>query len=385
MGFERARPEHSRSSNILATGKTVQEVLDAVVAANPRYAWRDDDGVIVIYPKVGSPAESLLQSHVGSFTLLDVDALGAYDAVRQLFALPFIAGLGDTKRFSVDVAEGSTFRQLLNAIVRAHGTLAWVIEPTHPPQSESPFTFHLFSGPLGIGSPLPARGFSYRTSVAARMSAQNAATPVDVPLLDRMVGTDHFGQPLTLYGTDFGWDVPRLAAAVRVPMGVQTILAARFVQSPSAGVNVTGLPLRAALAALTTLDSRYEWREVGAVIVFRPSSAWTDADDPLFRFVRHVQLTDVPGEQAIGALLAQVGAPERAKANQFSDSRRFSVDLSPGTVLDALNTIVRSHGEMSWSWRELSHAEQESWYPTRVRRVLTFSLFRGTAEGYPLP
>jgi hypothetical protein len=46
-------------------------------------------------------------------------------------------------------------------------------------------------------------------------------------------------------------------------------------------VAATGLPLGTVLAATAEQDPRYAWREMNGVIVFRPTAAWDNPDDPL--------------------------------------------------------------------------------------------------------
>ena len=385
MGFETAGPTSFTYLEIAATGKTVREALEALTAADPRYTWRDDDGVIVVYPRLNNPAESLLDSQVGPLRLDGIDAQDAFVLLRRLFGQPgdFASGPGDTKRFSVEVREGSTLRQLLNAIVRAHGSLAWVIQetPVPPPAGLSGYSLKLFAGPSGIGFGIPDHGLVPRPHTDTLNLPR--ATDAQVPLLERLVGKDTVsGQPLVLYGVK---SLPKLASAVGAPMGLQTLPAEDGDHRQVHGLTVTGLQLRTALDALATMDGRYEWRVVNDVVVFRPRGAWTDPRDPLFRPVPGFQLNDAPVTQAIGALMPYVGAPERAATMLLEDSRRLSIDLASGTVLDVLNGVVRAHGAMVWHWEELTEAQQQEWRAVGARRMLHFNLFRGPGKGFPIP
>jgi hypothetical protein len=50
MGLEFAEPATVKPWMLMATGMKLRAVLDAVVAADPRYEWRENDGVIVFRP-----------------------------------------------------------------------------------------------------------------------------------------------------------------------------------------------------------------------------------------------------------------------------------------------------------------------------------------------
>src|SRR5262245_7714403 len=51
IGLELAERAVARPQVITATGVRLRVVLDALVAADPRYEWREDAGVVVIRPR----------------------------------------------------------------------------------------------------------------------------------------------------------------------------------------------------------------------------------------------------------------------------------------------------------------------------------------------
>jgi hypothetical protein len=169
-------------------------------------------------------------------------------------------------------------------------------------------------------------------------------------------------------------------------MGIQRLPAAepRMIVTPDfTGVTLTGLTLRSALDALVAVDPRYEWREMSGVIVFRPATAWVDSADPLNRLFGSMRHDNVPVATPIGEILAMLGAPEYAR-NNFSDSRRISVDLPAGSALDHLNGLIRSHGEMCWQWGEMDDDDfRRNW--SNKRHELTFSVFNSVALGFSIP
>ncbi len=69
----------------------------------------------------------------------------------------------------------------------------------------------------------------------------------------------------------------------------------------------------------------------------------------------------------------------------IGDSRSISIDLPTGTVLDYLNAVARSHGELTWHWQELSELEQQEWRPTPARRLLHVTVFGTGKQGWPIP
>jgi hypothetical protein len=144
------------------------------------------------------------------------------------------------------------------------------------------------------------------------------------------------------------------------------------------------MPLRVALEAIGSLDPRFEWRDMNGVIVFRPVEAWADPYDPLFRLIPSVRLDDVPGSEAVGLVRSMLRAPEPAtdKSSDFSDSRHFSIDLPQSTMLDLLNAVVRSHGELTW---DLSDVDRSRLSPEGYQHTMTFHNFHGTGLGFDFP
>lgn len=74
------------------------------------------------------------------------------------------------------------------------------------------------------------------------------------------------------------------------------------------------------------MDGRYEWRKVDDMVVVRPKLAWNDADDPLNRSVRDVQVTDWLKIDVIDALVSFI------YTNRFAPSHKFAA-LPSGTGL----------------------------------------------------
>jgi hypothetical protein len=109
-------------------GLTLRQALDAYVAADRRYEWRDMDGVVVMRPVASwARADHPLAAPASAVRLRDARISEAFDALLHAVesakrppTLPF----GDEQRISVDFAGGDILH-LVNAIVRGYGRLSW--------------------------------------------------------------------------------------------------------------------------------------------------------------------------------------------------------------------------------------------------------------------
>lgn len=378
MGFEAAGQPTRLSHPVTATGRKLSEVLDDLIRADDRYEWREVDGVIVVRPQAAwRDPLSVFNTAVGPIRRREMQASDAASLMAQLFGVrsDLSSGPGDTIRFTVDLPDGGTLLGVLNAIVRAHGTMTWSLAPLSPGSTKQfPMAISVFVGSTGTGAGIP-RGAGIVTTPRGR---ETTTAEHRESLLDMVVGTKRDGTPLLIRGV---FQLKELAAAVRVPMGIETLSAPTvFVQND--GVRVTGLTLRDALEALTTIDPRYAWREMDGVIVLRPVDAWNDGSSPLFQIVSDLRAENVTVDQAIGVLMARLGDKEHV-TNYFSDTRRISLDLPHGSVLDGLNHLVHAHGELCWEWRQNS-AEDRRFYSGR-RFMLTFWFFNGGGQGFAIP
>jgi hypothetical protein len=348
MGFE-GLPLLPESVEIIATRRPLREVLDAIVAADSRYEWQENNGVVFIRPiGVWGDELSLLHRPAPHMTLDNISASDALTAVTRMIGLsPPPQGL-DSRRFSVEVHEGATILDALNAIVRAHGTMTWVLEP-HAFSAGYPSRIQLFVGSFGVGVAIPAeprQGFSPNYYVSSEDIRSNA------PLLDRIVGTRQNGTPFAASCVTAS-SVLELAAVTRVPLGFESVAPVDGpVRCWRDSFNLSGFTLRDALDALVTLDARYEWREVFGVINMRPATASSTSQSNLLRLVPAMRLEDAPSAKAINTFISSLtGAPSYSN---ISDTRRISIDVPIGIALDLLNELARTHGELSWAWEELT-------------------------------
>lgn len=364
MGFEGA-PDGPRAVNVEASGKTLRAVLDAIVAADPRYEWREDAGVALLRPTLAwTDSNSPLYRNVGAIRFDDVGVSDALQIVVSMFGQDLHpsqrTNLGETRRFTLDAPPGTVF-DALNAIVRAHGALAWGVEPYPPPTAIapgtvlSPFMASLVSGgsgrAIGIGVHLDRE-----PKVPEEIERWGRPQPAsNTPLLARVVGTKSNGEPLIVHSA---YDVPELAAATRAAMGVELLPPAER-RSDSQGVNVTGLSLRDALAVLVTLDPRYDWRELEGVVVVRPLLAWTEPAHPLSRDAGPTHLQRATVGDAVNYLqtLVEPGMKYTQERDRGVDVARISIAVDRTQLLLVLNTIVKSFGDVCWIYDELNARE----------------------------
>jgi hypothetical protein len=136
----------SENYDLAPVGSTLKNVLDAIVVANPQLRWFIDDGVVNLVPRSNKP--TLLDTNVANFE-------GNYgktqdDMLVKLLAMPEVkeaaTRLQLTEGFSeiglrplarpgfepTEAAKGyalhlqnATVREILNALVRAHGSAIW--------------------------------------------------------------------------------------------------------------------------------------------------------------------------------------------------------------------------------------------------------------------
>jgi len=167
--------------------------------------------------------------------------------------------------------------------------------------------------------------------------------------LEKTIGPDELGAPILITRLEPAV-IGKIAKAAGAPMGLELAAgdASRFTtKTPK---KLSGLSIRAALDIIASIDPRYEWREMSGVIVLRTPRAWSGVNHPLALPIQPVALRDIRARNALSVAAAFLGAPQYA-GTQLSDNKRFSMDLSGGTVLDLLNATVSAHGELAWSFQ----------------------------------
>jgi hypothetical protein len=134
--YEPNEPVPARST-VSTRERTVGQVLDEITTHDPRYTWREDDGVIHLRPltSLDDPRDALNQP-VSSFVLEDGRLSDALREVQfllhpdwrndgRLGSGPSPTAMG-LRRFSVRQAN-TTLIGLLDAIVKAHRSSSWQV------------------------------------------------------------------------------------------------------------------------------------------------------------------------------------------------------------------------------------------------------------------
>jgi hypothetical protein len=184
--------------------------------------------------------------------------------------------------------------------------------------------------------------------LASPVDAQNRST------LDDPIGEFRIPNPLPPCVIESV--ITRLAQTAKVLVGFENVPQCASNVFPLIGVNhtppdlvdnedLTGITARQALDHLMTLTPTYRWQEIDQVAVIRPAFAWNDPDDALNRPADSFNLTDT----RLGVVLRTVmAAPGPRSDDGPGIGRRFALTFPGGTILEALNAIIRAHENVGW-------------------------------------
>jgi hypothetical protein len=358
--------------SVTISGRTLREGLDALATIDPRYEWREDNGVIVFrHAESWRQPDHVLDKVVPPISVLRSRSEKALDLACSVVAgdrrsIKYHYDPPDTKVFAIQTREGDTILRLLNAIVREHGTMVW----GYGPEPTGGIRVSLYNG---FGGGACALAAAAGPMAPLDVEAFNIPDTDNRNLLDRVVGGRADGSPVTVF-TMLG----EPASLAGVPIGFEA-----DPETPRNGpafVNViaTGLLLRDALNAMRLLDRRYEWREINRTIVIRPIEAWNDRKHPLNAKVRNVRLVNVPVGEALSQTVRLLGN-RKEPAAFFLDTRTVSVDVLDGTILDVI-TAIAAGADLSWTYRR---ADSYSSHLTGLDHVLQLQL-RGAGIGIPV-
>ena len=140
-----------------ATGRTLREVLDFLVARDDRYEWRVVNGVVVIRAAAAwGDAGDLLFSLVSNIELQDATMT---EALRRVMAAlggldPRHTTFPDSRSVSLSFPHG-TVLELLTALAKAHGALVWTLADAEPEEIRATGLRHRLTvgvaGGVGVG------------------------------------------------------------------------------------------------------------------------------------------------------------------------------------------------------------------------------------------
>jgi hypothetical protein len=108
------------------SGSPLRQLLDAIVAADPRYQWQTQDAVINFLPVAGEPA--LLRIRISEFHAKRVTS--AREALRRLLVLPEVRTMRSTVQshyFAERIFPGLSRQRNTNRLANAHVILHFLI------------------------------------------------------------------------------------------------------------------------------------------------------------------------------------------------------------------------------------------------------------------
>ncbi len=178
-GDQRRVPIDPKNELVL-TGLTLRDALDRITRLDPRYAWTETGGVIVLRPSLAwNDRNHFLHRTIHGFTLNDERLGDAFDAIRT--------GLGPLRstfgaqlkpktpeadhQFSVALRATSAIGAL-NAVVHEHGASWWSVRycESQPRYEYATIELHTFDGG-GLGARAAALGADGRWFDACAASA----------------------------------------------------------------------------------------------------------------------------------------------------------------------------------------------------------------------
>lgn len=118
-------------------------------------------------------------------------------------------------------------------------------------------------------------------------------------------------------------------------------------------VDLQGMTLQAALDKLVEIDPRYSWQMRDGVIVMRPVEAWSNPNNPLNQVIEGFTMQDRNYRGALDLFrVALFREPPSTKPDYEGRGqqvrRKFSMTAPSGPAVDALDSISRSHGGLTW-------------------------------------
>ena len=150
--------------------------------------------------------------------------------------------------------------------------------------------------------------------------------------------------------------------------------------------DLSGMTVRSALDALVAKVPDYRWSEMNGIAVVRPASSWNDSANVLNSRVRPFALDNMPITPTLLSLLKL----DRAKVTKVSwdwEKQAVSMVFSGGTMVEALNALIKAHGGMMWNAGvKVEHFTPDATYelPYFELTVGSFSTGGGVSMGTPL-
>ncbi len=138
-GWDRPHTYDPAIQPVLLRTQTVEQAMNQLVTADPRYRWAMSDGVLVMRPVTAwADREHFLNQSAGLFGFDEQNMHGALDYLKLAFGqrshagalIPGRTAQGDQK-FTVK-PQTTSLIGALDAVVRAHGAMQWEISYCRP-------------------------------------------------------------------------------------------------------------------------------------------------------------------------------------------------------------------------------------------------------------
>jgi hypothetical protein len=187
---------------------------------------------------------------------------------------------------------------------------------------------------------------------------QNASLPVRERIITRNFLTRIPPHPCGVPSV-----IPFIAGSVEAVSGIEYVAGPLTGPSPCdwrkplpppiEEINLLGMTVEETLNTLVKIDPRYAWQESGGVIMLRPVDAWVDDKHFLHESIGPIEFENKPFTTALDRLQPIIGRPSEGRVEQFVGHtphgwHEFSVRLPVMSAFEALNAIVRAHGNLHW-------------------------------------
>jgi hypothetical protein len=215
------------------------------------------------------------------------------------------------------------------------------------------------------------------------VGAQESRSPLDAPTTLRL--------PNALPACGIITALNKLARTSRVAIGLEEEPDCRgkfprlnLIYDDRGFDNIT---VRDVLDRLMALSPDYRWSEMNGVAVVRPVVSWNDPTDALNLRVEPFHLDDATVNQTLAVILK---LPAHDRILTRVDNRAFSIAFNGGSMVEALNALVRAREGVGWNAGLFVHPGEDQ-SPTLHLSIRTFRVGdraegEGAVEmGTPLP
>jgi len=199
---------------------------------------------------------------------------------------------------------------------------------------------------------MPAILLAFLVATLAATGVQSASK------LDDPIASDcRIDNPRFLNPCNSGMAVDQLARKADVLVGFENMPhcppSSRSLKAGAASETLTGMSARQAFDHLMTLMPMFSWKEMNGVVVVRPKAAWDNPTDPLNLSTDAFEAANERVDDVLHTVLHAVKPSmfiphEDVPRHDGPITRPVAVAFSGGTMLDALNAIVRAHAGLEW-------------------------------------